>query len=76
MPLSSKVVKDFIESDGSTKEALAFYFTNGAKEQLCELKNFFKQQDELEVVKLAISFLQKVREQKELEQKKHVVENL
>ena len=55
--------------DGQEKEALIFSFTNGAKEQLLKLKEFFKQENELELLMLAISLLQKVKEQQEVEDK-------
>jgi hypothetical protein len=65
MPITSSVIKDYKDNDGSLKEALSFTFTNGAKEQLTELKTFFKQADELEVLKLAISSVQRFKEQQE-----------
>lgn len=40
-------------------------FDNGTLEQLEELKNFFKQTDKTELVRLAISLLQRTKEAQE-----------
>lgn len=51
-----------ISENGEDKSGLAVYFTNGALQQLHELKEFFSAQSDLETVKLAISFLQRIKE--------------
>lgn len=65
MPVSNELKKDHIDDDGVTRDALAFYFTNGAKDQIQELREFFKQETDLELIKLAISVLQKIKETNE-----------
>ncbi len=59
-----------ITEDGQEKDAFVVTFTNGAKQQLQELQTFFKAPDLLEVVKLGISFLQRIKENRENEEKK------
>lgn len=69
MPINSKNAK--VQEDGQEKDALVFTFTNGAKEQLEELKSFFKVDNELDVIKSGISILanfKKEKEKKESEQ--------
>lgn len=63
MPVNGKVEK--ITEDGAERDALVVTFTNGAKEQIAELKTFFKQPDDLELVKLGISLLQNIKEQED-----------
>ena len=54
-----------INENGENKAGLAVYFTNGAWQQLQELKAFFKTQTDLDAIKLGISFLQQVKESRE-----------
>lgn len=54
-----------IKENGEDKAGLAVYFTNGALQQLQELKGFFKSSTDLDTVKLAISFLQQIKESRE-----------
>lgn len=54
-----------IQENGEDKAGLAVYFTNGALQQLQELKAFFNAPTDLETVKIAISFLQQIKENKE-----------
>jgi hypothetical protein len=65
MPITSKTQNNFKDEDGKEKEALEFSFTNGAREQIKELGEYFKQSSELETIKLAISLLQRLKEQQE-----------
>lgn len=58
-----------ITEEGNEKDAFVVSFTNGALEQLGEFRDFFKQTNLEEVVKLAVSFLQQIREMKEREDK-------
>lgn len=58
-----------ITENGEEKDGLAVYFTNGALQQLQELKAFFKVSNDLETVKVAISFLQQIKERQEREKK-------
>lgn len=51
--------------NGEDKQGVAVYFTNGALQQLQELKAFFHVSSDLETVKVAISFLQQIKEQRE-----------
>lgn len=67
MPVEQNFQK--IERDGTTKEEFTVAFTNGALEQLRDLKKFLNAPDELTVVKLGISILQKAKEEKYGEQK-------
>lgn len=62
IPMSITQRNETIREDGRDKEALVVSFTNGAKQQLEELKNHFKASDLLEVVKLGVSFLQRLKE--------------
>lgn len=63
MPTSSQL-EEVPAEDGSTSERLHVIFTNGSLQQLRELGEFFDVQskDPSEVVKLAISFLQNLKE--------------
>ena len=63
MPLSGENKK--INEDGTDKEAFVVSFTNGAKEQIESLKQHFKAPDELEIIKLGISVLQRIKEQED-----------
>lgn len=65
MPVTAQTKK--IEEEGQEKDALVVSITNGAKQQIEELQAFFKTPDTLEVVKLGISVLQKIKEQQERE---------
>ncbi len=60
MPVTAKNTK--VDEDGQEKDALEVLFTNGAKDQLNELQDYFKAPDLLEVVKLGISVLQRMKE--------------
>ena len=51
-----------VNEDGQDKKALVVSFTNGALEQLEELRDFYKLKDNLEVVKFGVSVLQKAKE--------------
>lgn len=62
MPIEQQLQK--IEKDGHTKEVFTVTFTNGALEQIRDLKTFLNAPDELSVVKLGISILQKAKEEK------------
>lgn len=53
-----------INEDGPEKNAFTITFTNGAKQQLEELKEFLKAKTELDVIKMGISLLQKLKENK------------
>ena len=66
MPVNS--TNQRVQEDGKEKEALVFTFTNGAREQLEELKNFLKADTELDVLKIGISLLQNFKKAKEKEQ--------
>lgn len=63
MPLEGKEQK--ITEDGGEKDAFVVTFTNGARQQLADLKMFFKQENELELIKLAISLLENVKENRQ-----------
>lgn len=65
MPISFKKEEKYTDTDGAERQALVFTFTNGAKDQILDLKDHFKQTSELELIKLAISVLQKIKEQPE-----------
>lgn len=63
MPANSKTEK--VQEDGQEKDALVFTFTNGAKEQIEELKSFFKSETELDVLKTGIAILANFKKDKE-----------
>jgi hypothetical protein len=65
MPAKSKITK--IQEDEKEKDALVFTFTNGAKEQLEELRAFLKTETELDVLKTGIALLVKYKKEKEKE---------
>ncbi len=54
-----------IKEGNDEKKGFLVTFTNGTLEQLEELKQFFKTEDKLEVIKLGISVLQKAKETQE-----------
>ena len=54
-----------IEKDGEKKDCFQIDFTNGALQQLKELKDFFHIENETNTIKVAISFLQKMKEERE-----------
>jgi len=62
MTLDSEVTKRKKE-DGTVEEVLNFTFSNGAKQQLEDLKKHFDMENALDVVKLGISFLQHIKEE-------------
>jgi len=53
-----------VQEDGQEKDAVTITFTNGAKQQLEELKNFLNKPTELDVIKLGISLLENYKEEK------------
>lgn len=61
MPITSRIIP-CPEAEGEIKEGLEVLFTNGAKQQLTDLKDFFVQESELELLKLAISLLENIKE--------------
>ena len=63
MPVTGK--DEIIKEEGQDKNAYTVSFTNGAKEQLDELQKFFDASNHTETVKLAISFLQRIKENEE-----------
>ncbi len=63
MPVSGK--NETIKEEGQDKQAFTVSFTNGAKEQIEELKKHFSASSELEIVKLGISILQNLKERDE-----------
>lgn len=56
--------KTNINEDGQDKPALVISVTNGALEQLEDLKRFIGAEDTLEVVKVGIALIQKLKEEK------------
>jgi len=54
-----------IQEGDAPKRQFVATFDNGTLEQLEELKTFFKQADNTELVKLAISLLQRTKEARE-----------
>ena len=65
MPITG--IKKDIQEDGQTKPAFEVTFTNGAYQQLEDFRQYFKQTDLTEVIKLGMSFLQHIKEVKEKE---------
>jgi len=49
--------------DGTEKDCLRMEFTNGALKQLVDLQDIVKGDDPADVVKFAIAFLQKLKDQ-------------
>jgi hypothetical protein len=54
-----------VQEEGQEKDAFTVSFTNGAKDQLEELRVHYKASDLLELIKLGISFLQRIKENDE-----------
>jgi hypothetical protein len=73
MPIQSRS-EDEAKEDGTTAPKLHVEFTNGSLQQLKELGKFFNvtdsDSDPAEVVKLAISLLQNIKDQRETPAKK------
>lgn len=67
MPIESE--KKVENIDGIEKDKLVLTFSNGALEQLVDLKKHFKLTDDTDVVKFGISMLQKFKESDEKEKK-------
>lgn len=67
MPITGKSEK--IQEEGQEKDATTISFTNGAKEQLEELRKHFNSPDFTEVVKLGISLLQRIKDSEEEKKK-------
>ena len=65
MPLSSQM-ENVPTEDGTTSKKLHVEFTNGSLRQLEDLGKFFgvKDNDPSEVLQLAISFLQNIKDKK------------
>ncbi|HTX86656.1 MAG TPA: hypothetical protein VMC41_01145 [Candidatus Nanoarchaeia archaeon] len=61
MPIDAQLKT--VDKNGEMKEEFSVSFTNGALEQIRELQKFFKTPDEVSVVKMGISLLQKYREE-------------
>jgi len=61
MPISAE---DKIEKNGAGIDSrkLTVTFTNGSVDQIEELKNFLKLESCLDVIKLGISFLQRIKD--------------
>lgn len=57
MPVEHKT--EMVGEGEDKKEVFSVSFTNGALEQLRELKKFFNAPDEVSVVKLGVSLMQK-----------------
>lgn len=54
--------KTQVEEAGQKKEALSVDFTNGALQQLEDLKKFIGTDDPIEVIKVGIAFVQRAKE--------------
>lgn len=67
MPING--TKNTINEEGQDKEAFVVTFTNGALQQLEDLRLHYSQPDLNEVIKLGISLLQQIKEQKNIIQK-------
>ncbi len=65
MPILGR--KEKISEEGESKEGFVVTFTNGALDQLNDFSNFYNKNDLTEVIKLAVSFLQQIKELKEKE---------
>jgi hypothetical protein len=63
MPVTGK--SEVIREEGQDKDAYSVSFTNGAKEQLEELKTFLKVTELTDVVKVAIALVQRIKEERE-----------
>lgn len=62
--------KTEITEQGERKEALSVSFTNGALEQLETLRRFLGSDDPIEVVKVGIAFVQRLKEEEDAERNK------
>ncbi len=60
MPIKSENQK--VKDGEVEKDIFVLKFTNGALDQLRKLKKFYKTNEEGDVVKMGISFLQKIME--------------
>lgn len=56
-----------VNEEGKNKDAFVLTFTNGALQQLEELTAHFKKENKLELMKMAISVLQLVKERDDKE---------
>lgn len=54
-----------VNEGGSEKRKFSVTFDNGTLEQIEELKTFFKQTQNVDVIKLAVSLLQRAKEEQE-----------
>ena len=70
MPANSHI-EEVTQDDGTTSEKLLMEFSNGSLKQLRELSKFFgvKGDDPSDAVKLAISFLQNIKDRSNKERK-------
>jgi len=68
MPITNEKKKE-LQPDGTEKEILAFSFSNGALQQLEDLAKFIGTEDVTDVIKLGISFLQKIKEDRDKTEK-------
>ncbi len=64
MPVTNEKKME-MQEDGTEKEVLTLKFSNGALQQIEDLAKFIGTNDSVDVIKLGISFLQKVKEDKE-----------
>lgn len=69
MPIESE--KKVEKVDGVDRDKLVLTFSNGALEQLSDLKKHFNLSDDTDVVKFGISMLQKFKENDEKEKQDH-----
>lgn len=60
MPLKSEETK--VIEEGRDKNAFVVTFTNGALEQLEELKAFLGVADKMDVIKMAVSVVQNIKD--------------
>lgn len=67
MALNGK--EEVLKDGGVEKPQFIATFDNGTLEQLEELKTFFKQADKTELIRLAISLLQRTKEAQEAAKK-------
>ena len=63
MPISSTTT--IVQEEDQNKNAVMISFTNGAKQQIEELKTYFNVPNEAEVVKLGISLLANLKKKEE-----------
>ncbi len=69
--MSIKGSNKTIQEDGEQKDAFTVTFTNGAREQLLALTDHFEADGELDLVRNAIGFLQKLKEMDEEKEKQN-----